>query len=128
MDPKTTTPPPTQAQVLAEVQAHHHRPQPYVMVEALPTMGAFDDLPADARADAGEGADGWTVSAERVWRLEPLGNFRVYLSPGMELEEALARLDRARAELVARPELLSADWTRPLPSRPSLRVVRPPKL
>jgi hypothetical protein len=117
---------PTKAEVLAQLDAAFGKPLAYVSVEAFQMGADFNEGLPDLAAEAGADADGWAVHVERQHRLEKPATVKVLVSAGVPLAEALAHLDRIRDELVRRGEvLLSDDWSRPLPERPRLRVVKP---
>jgi len=111
--------PPTKAEILARLDADFGKPLAYVSLEAF-------DVGPEFAEDAGAGPDGWAVQVERQHRLEKPASLKVLVSPGLPVAEALAHLDRIRAELVARGgAILDPDWSRPIPERPRLRVVKP---
>jgi hypothetical protein len=119
---------PAQDQVLERLRRTVH--QPLLELSAVRMAGAFDesvpvDVASDLLAETTPDRKGWSVDAERAWKLEALPGVLVLVVPGRSLEETLAQLDRVRAELVARPELLDPDWSRPLQRKPQLRLVKP---
>jgi hypothetical protein len=119
---------PTQAEVLEQLRGEVFQPQPVLELTALQVAGLFDELPAEAGEDVlaelEPDREGWSVAARRRWKLEIVPGVKVLLQPGYDLALALAELDRIRAELAARPELLNPDWQRPIVKRPVLRVVK----
>jgi hypothetical protein len=125
----TTPPRPTQAELLEELQRTVLQPQAALELSAVQTAGLFaegvpEDVAADALGELAPDRDGWSVDARRAWKLQAVPGVLVLVRPGRSLEDVLAQLDRVRAELVARPELLSADWEKPLTHRPTLRLVK----
>jgi len=120
---------PTVDELLEQLRERIVQPSQQVEITASPMGNAFGaSVPAEVveelLADSKTGADGWAVAAKRRWCLEPVAGVTVYAQAGLSLEEALAQLDRVRAELVANPGLLDRDWSKPQQRRPSLRVVK----
>lgn len=124
---------PTVAELLEETRRTVFQPDPVVKLTAVQVAGMFDAVPEgtpeaevaeDALAELAPDREGWSVDAARQWTTEAVPGIALLVSPGKTLEHVLAQLDRIRAELVANPGLLEADWTKPLQRRPALRLVR----
>jgi hypothetical protein len=115
--------PKSKAELLDYLARTYGEPQRFIALDAVQMP---DDLPADLEGEVPTDAEGWSVDVQREHRFEPPLDVRLLIQPGLELKHVLATLDRLRAELVKRPELLSSDWEKPLRERPVLRVVKSP--
>lgn len=125
---------PTVGELLEELRHDVGRAEPVVRLVAaqLPSDPFPDAVPGTLEGDAASRAlrelapdpDGWIVDAKRAWSLESGPGLTITVGRGTTLEEALAQLDRLRAELEEHPELLNEDWERPFQRKPTLRMVR----